>query len=468
MFPKESDEVEKYVGGLSDMIQGSVMASKPKSMQDAIEFATDLMDQNICTFADRQAENKRKLDDNSRNNNTQQQPHKRQNVARAYTAGSYEKREYERSLPLCPKCNYHHNGQCAPKCNNSKNLAIWLVIVEVHLLLLTTREPPGRTRGLPLVLNVMYVPPKQPLDHDYDVELADKKIIRVNTIIWGCTLNFLNHPFNIDLMPIEFSDVIIGMDWFSMYHAVIVYDEKIVRIPFGNETIIVRGDRSNNGHESRLNIISCTKSQKYLLKGCDVFLAHVTINTDALSISSVRDERIVGSTARTFQQRLYKTQFLTLGSSCLFCQEEGRIIQMCIDYQELNKLMVKNRYSLPSIDDLFDQLQGWSVYSKIDLRSAMSSASSAVTYTFVYTNSYPGRSVAPPSPNYIPGLEEPHDPNYIPEPIYPEYIPWEYEHVFPVEEQPLPPVDSPTTESPGYAAESDLEEDPKEYEDDET
>ncbi|GJT43028.1 hypothetical protein Tco_0951743 [Tanacetum coccineum] len=68
MFPKESDEVEKYVGGLPDMIQGSVMASKPKKMQDAIEFATELMDQKIRTLAERQAENKRKFEDTSRNN----------------------------------------------------------------------------------------------------------------------------------------------------------------------------------------------------------------------------------------------------------------------------------------------------------------------------------------------------------------------------------------------------------------
>ncbi|GKE62318.1 hypothetical protein Tco_1512685, partial [Tanacetum coccineum] len=95
--------------------------------------------------------------------------------------------------------------------------------------------------------------------------------------------------------------------------------------------------------------------------------------------------------------------------------------------------------------------------------------------------------VAPPSPDYIPGPEDPqtppvpqdedecepmfiqpHDPNYVPEPIYPEYIPLEDEYVFPVEEQPLPPVDSPTAESPEYVTESDPEEDPEEYEDDET
>ncbi|GJY31592.1 putative reverse transcriptase domain-containing protein [Tanacetum coccineum] len=116
------------------------------------------------------------------------------------------------------------------------------------------------------------------LNNYYDVELADRKIIRVNTIIRGYTLNFLNHPFNIDLMPIELGsfDVIISMDWLSKYHVVIVCNEKIVRIPFDNETLIIRGDRSNHGSESRLNIIACPKTHKYLLKGCHVFLAHMT------------------------------------------------------------------------------------------------------------------------------------------------------------------------------------------------
>ncbi|GKD42294.1 hypothetical protein Tco_1266939, partial [Tanacetum coccineum] len=61
-----------------------------------------------------------------------------------------------------------------------------------------------------------------------------------------------------------------------------------------------------------------------------------------------------------------------------------------------------------------------------------------------------------------------HDPDYVPEPIYPEYIPLEDDHEFPAKEQPLPTIDSPTTESPGYVTESDPEEDPEEYKDDET
>nr|GEY38161.1 hypothetical protein [Tanacetum cinerariifolium] len=75
MFPEESDKIERYVDGLPDMIQGSVMTSKPKTMQDAIEFATELMDKKISTLAERQAKNKRKLDNN---NQAQKQPPKNQ------------------------------------------------------------------------------------------------------------------------------------------------------------------------------------------------------------------------------------------------------------------------------------------------------------------------------------------------------------------------------------------------------
>ncbi|GJY08874.1 putative reverse transcriptase domain-containing protein [Tanacetum coccineum] len=113
MFPEESDKIKRYVGGLPDMIHGSVVASKPKTMQEATEIATELIDKRIHTFADRHTENKRKQD-----NNQQQQPqNKRQNTGRAYAAGTSKKKIYGGSKPLCPKCNYHHDGPCAPKCH---------------------------------------------------------------------------------------------------------------------------------------------------------------------------------------------------------------------------------------------------------------------------------------------------------------------------------------------------------------
>ncbi|GKA20653.1 reverse transcriptase domain-containing protein [Tanacetum coccineum] len=118
MFPEESDKIERYVGGLPDMIHGSVMASKPRTMQDATEMVTELMDKKISVFAERQAENKRKLDNN---NQAQQQLPKRQNVAQVYAAGTGERKEYTGTLPLCTKCKFHHNGPCTVKCANCKD-----------------------------------------------------------------------------------------------------------------------------------------------------------------------------------------------------------------------------------------------------------------------------------------------------------------------------------------------------------
>nr|GFC85456.1 hypothetical protein [Tanacetum cinerariifolium] len=119
MFSKESDKVEKYVGGLPDMIHRSVVASKPKTMQEAIEIATELMDKKVHTFAERETASQRKFENTSRTTrNQQQQQHsnKRQNTGRVYTAASGGKKQYGGSKPLCAKCNYHHDGPCAPKC----------------------------------------------------------------------------------------------------------------------------------------------------------------------------------------------------------------------------------------------------------------------------------------------------------------------------------------------------------------
>ncbi|GJY69609.1 reverse transcriptase domain-containing protein [Tanacetum coccineum] len=116
------------------------------------------------------------------------------------------------------------------------------------------------------------------LDVSYAVELADERISETNTVLRGCTLGLLGHPFNIDLMPVELGsfDAIIGMDWLANHHAVIVCDEKIVRIPYGDEVLIVQGDRGSRREKSKLSIISCTKTQKYIERGCLIFLARVT------------------------------------------------------------------------------------------------------------------------------------------------------------------------------------------------
>nr|GEZ59848.1 hypothetical protein [Tanacetum cinerariifolium] len=121
IFPEESDTIERYIGGLPDMIHRSVMTSKPKTMQDVVEFTTELMDKKINTFAERQAENKRKFKDTSKNNQNQQQ-NKRQNTSRAYPAGSGDKKPYGGQKPTCFECGGQGNfkREC-PKLKN-KNL----------------------------------------------------------------------------------------------------------------------------------------------------------------------------------------------------------------------------------------------------------------------------------------------------------------------------------------------------------
>ncbi|GJT28761.1 putative reverse transcriptase domain-containing protein [Tanacetum coccineum] len=345
MFLEESDKLEKYVDGLPDMIHRSVVASKPKIMQEAVEITTELMDKKIRTFAERQTESKRKQDDNQQQ---QQQQNKRQNTSRAYTVGTGEKKQYGGSKPLCSKCNYHHDGPCAPKChkcnrvnhlardcrsttnanttnnqrgtgagqkptcyeygaqghfkrdcpklknNNRDNQAgNGKAPAKVYTVGRAGTNPDSNVVTGMFLLNNHYASVlfntsadrsfvSTALDHYYDVELADGRIIRLNTILRGCTLNFLNYPFNIDLMPIELGsfDAINGMDWLAKYQAIIVCAEKTVRIPWGNETLIVHGDKSNWGNEARLHIISYTKTQEYMLKGCPVFLAHVTRKED--------------------------------------------------------------------------------------------------------------------------------------------------------------------------------------------
>nr|GEV62240.1 hypothetical protein [Tanacetum cinerariifolium] len=114
----ETEKVDKYISGLPDNIHKNVMSARPKTLDETIELANDLMDQKLCTYAERQNESKRKANDSPGNN--QQQPHKKQIVARAYTAGPGEKKVYTRDLPLYTKYNYYHTGQCAPKCGKCK------------------------------------------------------------------------------------------------------------------------------------------------------------------------------------------------------------------------------------------------------------------------------------------------------------------------------------------------------------
>ncbi|GJZ00172.1 putative reverse transcriptase domain-containing protein [Tanacetum coccineum] len=145
MFHEESEEVEKYVGGLPDMIWGNVMSYQPKTMKKAIEFANDQMDQKVLTITERQAEQKRKLEFNAGNNQGHQQQNKRQNTKRAYTAGPGEKREYTGSLPLCTNATITTKVHVLLGVISARRSVIWLVTVGV-LVPMETEDKSGEKR----------------------------------------------------------------------------------------------------------------------------------------------------------------------------------------------------------------------------------------------------------------------------------------------------------------------------------
>ncbi|GJT08014.1 putative reverse transcriptase domain-containing protein [Tanacetum coccineum] len=229
------------------------------------------------------------------------------------------------------------------------------------------------------------------LDTCYDVELADGKVVSTNNVLIGCTLNLLNHSFPIDLMVIELGsfDIIIGMDWLSRYDAAILCGEKKVRIPLEGKTLVIEGDRNN----SRLKIVSCIKAQKYIEKGCELFLAQVTEQES--KEKRLEDVPVIRDFPEVFPDELpglpppRQVEFridLIPGAAPVarapYRLAPSEMKELSKQLQELSEkgfirpssspwgapvLFVKKKDG--SIDDLFDQLQGSSVYSKIDLRS---------------------------------------------------------------------------------------------------
>ncbi|GJT86431.1 putative reverse transcriptase domain-containing protein [Tanacetum coccineum] len=322
MVPSERKKIEAYIRGLTDNIKGTVIGSKPISLNEAVRMAHALMEQKSQARIERIAEgNKRKWESsqggnngNNRNNNRDntrhnQQNNQRQGNARAMTTAPTEQGGYAGNKPLCNRCKKHHYGYCNVVCNNcgkaghmARDCKGKAIATGANTRPTVTcydcgekghtrnycpkkrdprgEEPRGRAYVIAdtekqqgpnvvtgtFLLNNRYAtvlfdsgsdksfvntnfshlidinPVK--LDTSYDVELADGRVVSTNTILRGCTLNLLNHLFKIDLMPIELGtfDVVVGMDW------------------------LVNQDRS----------LFCGKEIKYIRKGHQLFVAHVT------------------------------------------------------------------------------------------------------------------------------------------------------------------------------------------------
>ncbi|GJU28577.1 putative reverse transcriptase domain-containing protein [Tanacetum coccineum] len=455
LVPTERKKIEKYVRGFPERIKGNITSSKPATLHDAINMARELVEQSVQGRAARIGENnKRKWEDHqrntttttttttttnnnnnnrNRNNNHHQQQNRRQETARAYAATPTEGRGYVGNLPKCNRCNFHHNGQCPPKCQkcqrtghlekdcrailpgagiiplqdmtcygwgekghfknkcpkarNQQNVG---ARARAYAVVENPQQNPNVVAGT-FLLNDYYacilfdssaeksfvssaftplidIAPIA-LNTSYEIELADGKVVSTNIILRGCTLALYNHIFKIDLLLTRLGsfDVIIGMDWLSYHRAVIDCCEKIVRIPLSNDEILeVQGERPKKDPGS----LACIKADEKKLDDIQVVRDFSEVFPDDLSgLPHVQMLELSNQLKELQEKGFIRPSHSSWGAPVLFVKKKDGAMRMCIDYRELNKLTIKNRYPLPRIDDLFDQLQGACCFSKIDLRS---------------------------------------------------------------------------------------------------
>nr|GEZ40543.1 hypothetical protein [Tanacetum cinerariifolium] len=255
MVPDEEDIVERFIEGLPDNIQGNVIAANPARLQHAIRIANQLRTRSSRVMLQEVLRIKEGW-----------------KVTQWITVDSNHHSRGKIPLKDCPKLrNQNRGSQTRNKPVNKTGGNE--VTAKAYAIGEGGTNPDSNVVTGTFVLNNCYasvlfdsgadrsfvsttfsalldVAPST-LDTSNAVELADGRISEKNIVLRGCTLGLLGHLFNIDLMPVELGnfDVIIGMDWLAKYHALIICDEKVVRIPYGNEVLIIRGDNCDGGKD---------------------------------------------------------------------------------------------------------------------------------------------------------------------------------------------------------------------------
>nr|GEU93924.1 putative reverse transcriptase domain-containing protein [Tanacetum cinerariifolium] len=416
MVEPEQVKLKQYIRGLLKNIRGDVTSSKPAGIDEAVCMAYQLMGQIIQDKTDEAPEGKKQKGegDHGGRGDNRRDYNRRQNQRRANVGAMTNAALNDNEV--CPNCkNKKRAGDCW-KCRKCGKLghktAACRYLDGKDVTCFNCNEKGSPKEGLPQVekewaryaialfdsgADKSFVSTKfstlidiEPLELDtfYDVELADGKVVSTNNVLIGCTLKLLNHSFPIDLMVIKLGsfDIIIRMDWLSQYDAAILCGKRKVWIPLEGKTLVIKGNRNN----SRLKIVSCIKARQYIKNGCELFLAQVT--KQGSKEKRLEDVPIIRDFPEVFSDKLpglppprqleFRIDLIPGAAPVARAPYRLAPSEMKELSEQLRELSEKgfirlsssswgalNRYPLPRIDDLFDQLQGSSVCSKIDLRS---------------------------------------------------------------------------------------------------
>ncbi|GKB04382.1 putative reverse transcriptase domain-containing protein [Tanacetum coccineum] len=267
--------------------------------------------------------------------------------------------------------------------HQNSNVVMSMFLLNQHLARVLFDSEADKSFVSISLASMLNIPPIT-IDTFYNIEMADGNIVSTNTVIQGATLTLLNQPFKIDLMPIKLGsfDVVIGMDWLSKYHARIICDEKVIHIPINGETLIIRV-MEKKSDEKRLEDIPVVREFPEVfpedLPGLppvrqvefqiDLIPGATPVARAPYRLAPSEMQELSNQLQELADRGFIRPSTSPWGAPVLFVKKKDGSFRMCIDYRELNKLTVKNHYPITRIDDLFDQLQGSSVYSKIDLRS---------------------------------------------------------------------------------------------------